>query len=136
LSTRALARRYGVHRRTVREALGCAVPAERKRPEGRPAPALGAYPALIDEWLIADRDVPRKQRHTAHRVWRRLVDEHGAGVSERQVRRWVHERRLVLGELVGEVFVPLAHDPGCEAEVDWGRPMSCSAACRSRCSCS
>jgi transposase len=120
LSTRALARRYGVHRRTVREALGCAVPVERKRPEGRPAPALGAYRALIDEWLIADRDVPRKQRHTAHRVWQRLVAEHGAQVSERQVRRWVHERRMALGELVSEVFVPLVHDPGCEAEVDWG----------------
>ncbi|MCA1700726.1 MAG: IS21 family transposase [Actinobacteria bacterium] len=121
LSKRELARKYAVHRRTVREALGCAVPAERKRPEGRPAPALGVHRALIDEWLIADRDVPRKQRHTAHRVWRRLVDEHGARVSERQVRRWVHQRRLALGELVDEVFVPLVHDPGGEAEVDWGQ---------------
>jgi transposase len=120
LSTRALARRYGVHRRTVREALGSAVPAERKRPEGRSAPALGAYRALIDQWLIADRSAPRKQRHTARRIYRRLVDEHGAVVSERQVRRWVRERRMALGELVDEAFVPLVHDPGCEAEVDWG----------------
>jgi len=121
LSTRALARRYGVHRRTVREALDSALPAERKRPEGRPAPALGAYRALVDEWLIADQGAPRKQRHTARRVWRRLVDEHGAEVSERQVRRWVRERRLALGGLVGEAFVPLVHDPGAEAEVDWGQ---------------
>jgi hypothetical protein len=42
---------------------------------------------LIDTWLEADREAPRKQRHTARRVWRRLVDEHGAQVSERQVRR-------------------------------------------------
>jgi transposase len=121
LSVRALARKYGVHRRTVREALESALPAERKRPEGRPAPALGAYRALIDEWLIADRGAPRKQRHTARRIWRRLVDEHGAVVSERQVRRWVRERRLALGGLVAEAFVPLVHDPGVEAEVDWGR---------------
>jgi hypothetical protein len=42
---------------------------------------------LIDEWLRADREAPRKQRHTARRVWERLRDEHGVEVSERQVRR-------------------------------------------------
>ena len=120
LSKHELARKYGVHRRTVREALEDAVPRERKRPEGRPAPALGAYRELVDGWLIADKKAPGKQRHTAHRVWRRLLDEHGAEVSERQVRRYVRERRLALGGLVEEVNVPLAHDPGGEAEVDWG----------------
>jgi hypothetical protein len=42
-------------------------------------------------------------------------------VSERQVRRYVRERRLALGGLVDEAFVPLVHDPGVEAEVDWGQ---------------
>jgi len=121
LSTHALARRHGVHRRTVRQALVSAVPPVRKRPVGRPAPKLGEYRELIDGWLIADRDAPRKQRHTAHRVWQRLRDEHGVEVSERQVRRYVRERRRLLGELVDEVFVPLVHEPGVEAEVDWGR---------------
>ena len=120
LSVHALSRKYGVHRRTVRQALESAQPPPRKHPEGRPAPALGAYRELIDGWLIADRSAPRKQRHTARRIWRRLVDEHGATVSERQVRRWVRERRLALGGLVEEAFVPLVHDPGEEAEVDWG----------------
>jgi transposase len=120
LSIRALAERHGVHRRTVRQALASPLPPARKRPEGRPAPALGAYRALIDAWLEADRVAPAKQRHTARRVWRRLVDEHGAQVSERQVRRYVRERRLALGALVEEAFVPLVHDPGVEAEVDWG----------------
>jgi transposase len=121
LSLHALARRHGVHRRTVRQALGSAVPPERKRPVGRPAPKLGEYRELIDGWLIADRDAPRKQRHTAHRVWQRLRAEHGVEVSERQVRRYVRERRRLLGEPVDEVFVPLVHEPGVEAEVDWGR---------------
>jgi transposase len=119
-SIRELARRHGVHRRTVRQALGSAVPPARKRPEGRPAPALGAYRELIDSWLEADRTAPRKQRHTARRVWERLRDEHGAEVSERQVRRYVRERRRVLGIAVDEVRVPLCHEPGVEAEVDWG----------------
>jgi transposase len=120
LSIRALAERHGVHRRAVRQALGSPLAPERKRPEGRPAPALGAYRTVIDGWLRADLGAPRKQRHTARRVWRRLVEEHGATVSERQVRRFVRERRLALGALVDEAFVPLVHDPGREAEVDWG----------------
>ncbi len=121
LSRHALARKYGVHRRTVRQALESSVPPARKRPEGRPAPKLGEYRELIDSWLIADLSAPRKQRHTAKRVHQRLVAEHGADVSERQVRRYVRERRRALGLPVDEVFVPLCHEPGGEAEVDWGR---------------
>jgi hypothetical protein len=61
---------------------------------------------------VADQTAPRKQRHTAHRVWRRLVDERGADISERQVDRWVRERRLVLGGLVEEAFVPFGARAG------------------------
>jgi len=57
--------------------------------------------------------------HTARRIWQRLVAEHGAEVSERQVCRYVRARRRRLGEL-DEVFVPLATEAGIEAEVDWG----------------
>jgi transposase len=120
LSTHALARRHGVHRRTVRQALESPLPPERKRPAGRPAPKLGAWRELIDSWLEADRSAPRKQRHTAKRIHERLRDEHGVEVSERQVRRYVRARRQALGEFVDEVFVPLCSEPGAEAEVDWG----------------
>jgi transposase len=120
LSIHALARRHGVHRRTVRQALASPVPPPRKRPEGRPAPKLGQWRELIDSWLEADREAPRKQRHTAKRIHERLRDEHGVEVSERQVRRYVRERRQALGELVDEMFVPLCSEPGAEAEVDLG----------------
>jgi transposase len=120
LSVRALAKRHGVHRRAVRQALESAVPPAKRRPSSRPAPKLGAFRAVIEGWIEADRDAPRKQRHTARRIWQRLVEEHGAEVSERQVCRYVRERRRALGE-VGEVFVPLAPEIGVEAEVDWGQ---------------
>lgn len=119
LSVRALAARHGVHRRTVRQALESAVPPERKRPEGRPAPMLGEHREWIDRILITDREVPRKQRHTARRVWQRLVDERGAQVAERTVREYVAARKRELG-LPGDVFVPQIHQAGMEAEVDWG----------------
>ena len=80
-SIRELAVRHHVHRRTVRQALASAVPPPRKAYPPRPRPAIGPYAAVIDEWLLADRDVPRKQRHTARRVWQRLVAEHGASAG-------------------------------------------------------
>jgi transposase len=121
LSIRALAERHGVHRRAVRQALLSPLPPAKRSPVGRPAPRLGAYRALIDSWLEADRDAPRKQRHTAKRIWRRLVDEHGAEVAETTVRDYVRARKRAMGWPVGEVFIPQVHAPGVGAEVDWGQ---------------
>jgi transposase len=123
MSIRGLAERHGVHRRTVKQALASPLLPARRRPVGRPAPKLGAYRALIDEWLLGDRDAPRKQRHTAKRIHRRLVDEHGADVAESSVRQHVRLRKRELGLAVGEVFIPQAHAPGVEAEVDWGEAL-------------
>jgi transposase len=119
LSIRALARRHGVHRRAVRQALESPLPPPKRSPASRPAPKLGPYRALIDEWLDGDSQAPRKQRHTARRIWQRLREEHGAEVSERQVDRYVAARRRMIGEV--EAFVPLVSDAGAEAEVDWGQ---------------
>jgi transposase len=93
LSIRELASRHGVHRRAVRQALQSAIPPPKRAPDSRPAPKLGPYRAIVDGILKADREAPRKQRHTARRIWQRLVEEHGAVVSERQVCRYVHAKR-------------------------------------------
>jgi hypothetical protein len=76
-SIRGLADDHQVHRRTVRQAINDAIPPPRKTPE-RDAPVLDPWKDIIRGWLTDDLKVPRKQRHTAHRVWERLVSEHGA----------------------------------------------------------
>lgn len=119
LSIRELARRFGVHRRDVRQALASPVPPQRKTAV-RPATALDGYKAIVDGWLEADRTAPRKQRHTARRVWQRLVEEHGASVGESTVRRYVAEVRRRMDVPLVEVMVPQHHPLGEEAEVDFG----------------
>jgi transposase len=119
LSIRALADRHKVHRRTVRAALGDAVPPVRK-PPARSAPVLGPYEATIRGWLVEDLTAPRKQRHTARRVWQRLLEEHGAVVAESSVRNLVAQLRVEVSGAKAQVMVPQTHPPAEEAEVDFG----------------
>ena len=97
LSIRELAERHGTHRRTVRQALAAALPPPRKAYPPRRRPAIEPYVAVIDGWLIEDRTAPKKQRHTARRVWQRLVTEHDATLAEVTVSRYVARRRVELG---------------------------------------
>lgn len=120
VSIRELADRYRVHRRTVRQALASAVPPPRKAYVPRARPAIDPWVEVIDSWLVADREAPRKQRHTARRVWQRLVAEHGAQVAEVTVSRYVARRKVELGLDRVEVMVPQSHAPGAQAEVDFG----------------
>src|ERR1700689_3227846 len=66
-----IARKLGVHRRMVREAVRSALPARRKKTE-RPAVKMAAGSGFIDAILEADRKAPGKQRHTARRIWERI----------------------------------------------------------------
>ena len=120
LSIRELSRRFGVHRRDVRLALESPVPPSRKKPE-RVSPKMDRWKPVVDGWLVDDRTAPRKQRHTARRVWQRLVDEHDAQVGESTVRRYVAEARRRQPAVLAAVKVPQTHPPGAEAEVDFGK---------------
>jgi hypothetical protein len=91
-----VARKYGVHRRMVRQALANAQPPERKRTE-RERPVVGPLISFIDGILEADRKAPRKQRHTAHRMWQRILTElPERKVAEVTVRRYLRERKREL----------------------------------------
>ena len=86
----------------------------------RPRPAIGEWVMVIDAWPIADENAPRKQRHTARRIWQRLVAEHQATCSEVTVSRHVARRRVELGLSTREVAISQTHLAGAEAEVDFG----------------
>ena len=124
LSIRSLADKYGVHRRTVRQAIESVVPPDRRTP-ARATPVLDAVRGWVDAMLAEDLAAPRKQRHTARRIFQRLVDEHGVRVSYSYVAKYVHRRRpQLVAEARGRAgvvdgFVPQTHRPGAEAEVDF-----------------
>ncbi len=118
-SIRKVSKKLGVHRRTVRQALADAKPPERKVPQ-RKSPQIEAVAEFIDEVLQADQKAPRKQRHTAHRIWMRLREKNPEmEVGESTVRRYVGRRKHELGLLKRERFVPQSYMWAVEAQVDW-----------------
>lgn len=116
VSARQIARRLRVGRDTIRKALADPEPKPYTLAAPRPAPVFGAYQAAVDAILDADRTAPRKQRHTATQVYRRLVAEHGYAGSYHPIQRYLKHRR----DAARETLVPLDHAPGHRAEADFG----------------
>jgi transposase len=81
---------------------------------------LDEWKSIIDGWLADDLKAPPKQRHTARRVWQRLVEEHGAVLGESTVRRYVAVVKEARPAVLAQVTVPQTHVLGAEGEVDFG----------------
>jgi len=116
---KGVAHKLGVHRRMVRQALANAEPPEREQSQ-RERPVIGPLGAFINAILEADRKAPRKQRHTAHRIFERIrteMPEHK--VAEVTVRLYVRERKRELGWSTRTTCVPQSYAPGQEGQVDW-----------------
>lgn len=99
LSHREAARRFGIDRRTVKKMLSYSAPPGYRRSKPVQRPKLESFTGIIDGILAADRNVPRKQRHTAQRIFERLRDEHGFSGGYTIVKEYVRERRLTTREV-------------------------------------
>ena len=119
-----VARTFNVHRRLVREALASAVPAPRKRPV-RDRPRIGPLVAFIDAILTADQRAPRKQRHTAHRIYTRIQTERpDCPITEGAVRKIAEEAARssrigarALKAVWGKIIKPYEFDPFSQPDV-------------------
>ena len=123
LSLREISRRTGHSFRTVQKYAYQENWSVEKLPnlEAENYPNLEKYIPSIDEWMEADRKLPRKQRHTAVRIYRRLVEEQGYQGSYSSVKRYVRKKKYVL-KLASEGYLPLAHPSG-EGQVDFGESL-------------
>ena len=116
MSTREAARVFGLHRDTVRKMLRYSVPPGYRRQSPPRRPKLDPYRGVIDRILEEDRSLPKKQRHTAKRIYDRLRAEHGFDGRYTIVKDYVRERR----RRTREMYVPLTHPPG-DAQCDFGQ---------------
>ena len=116
MSTREAARVFGLHRDTVRKMLEYSVPPGYRRQSPPRRPKLDPYHGVIDRILEEDRSLPRKQRHTAKRLYDRLRAEHRFTGKYTIVKDYVRERR----RRTREMYVPLSHPPG-DAQCDFGQ---------------
>lgn len=118
-SIREIARIYKHSRKTVRKALKGIEPKYRRKAEVH-YPVIGSHTFSIDEWLQHDLEIHRKQRHTAHRVYTRLVKEQGYTGSESTIRAYVRKKKTELGLIDKEAMIPLEANLESGAELDWG----------------
>jgi transposase len=115
-SIREISKEMHHSRKTVRKAIRDASVPKYHLVKARSSPVMDPFKAIIERWLEEDKSQPRKQRHTAHRIYERLVSEHYFSGGERTVRQYVSQ----LKPKFQEMFIPLEFDPGADAQCDWG----------------
>jgi transposase len=120
LSLREIVRRTRKDFRTVRKYAFCDDFNQPELPRIEPEsyPAVGKHIPVIDEWLAQDTREPRKQRHTAQRMYDRLKAEHGYAGSYSSVRRYVQQKKQRMAQ-AREGFLPMGSPPA-HAQVDFG----------------
>ena len=117
-SERTVAREFGIARETVRKMLRYAIPPGYRREQPVKRPKLGPWLGVIDAILEEDKNQPRKQRHTAKRIFDRLRQEHAYSGGYTMVKDYVRLQRV----RTREMFVPLTHAPG-GAQADFGEAL-------------
>ena len=109
---------FGLHRDTVRKMLAYSVPLGYRRQTPPRRSKLEPYTGVIDRIPEDYLGLPKKQRHTAKRIFLRLRDEYGFGGGYTTVKAYVREHR----RRPREMFVPLSHPPG-HAQCEFGEAL-------------
>src|ERR1700691_134043 len=115
VSKRSILRDYQVGHQALAKILATRNRPAIRWPKHDRKPVLGPFLGVIDEILAADTEAPRKQRHTAKRIFECLRDEYGYPGSYSQVQTAVQSAK----RYSKEAFVPLSHPPG-HAQFDFG----------------
>jgi transposase len=118
VSKRQIIRQTGLHWKTLEKILKHSIPPGYRRRGAVRKPKIGPFLPYITQMLEQDKLVPKKQRHTIHRIWQRLRSEYGFTGGVTSVGDAVREFK-VRGK---EVFMPLVHRPG-EAQADFGQAL-------------
>lgn len=117
VSKRQILRETGMHWRTLEKILTHSVPPGYRRSAPITQPKIGPYLGRITQILESDKQLPRRQRHTAKRIWEQLLAADFSGgytIVKDAVRELKRQGR--------EVFMPLVHVPG-EAQMDFGQAL-------------
>ena len=119
-SLREIARITGHDFRTVKKYACREDWNEDREPEIEPQrfPVLGPYIPTIDRWIEQDRKVPKKQRHTAKRIFDRLREEYGYPGGYTSVKTYVRMKKHLV-QMQHSGYIPLEHLPG-DAQADFG----------------
>ena len=120
ISKREACRRFGIHWQTLQRMLAHPVPPGYQRLTKADRPVIGPWLGRLGELIEANRDLPRKQRYTAKRMWQVLCGEGFTG-GYTTVKDAVRQLRQ---QAPKEVFMPLTQPPG-EAQVDFGYALAC-----------
>lgn len=116
-SARAIAREFGMSRKTVKKYVGQPDAPRYTLKQPRDKPVSDQWRSKVEEILEADKTAPRKQRHTARRIFDRLVSEEDYIGSSRTIRQLVADIR---NKPASKASIPLLFGPGKDAQVDFG----------------
>lgn len=116
---RRISRQLAVSRQAVRKSLASADLPRYRLTKSHPCAVMDPFRDIVHGWLEQDELAPPKQRHTAKRIFDRLVAEYTFSGAESTVRHFVAKLRPAMRE----VYIPLAADWGQQAQIDWGQAL-------------
>jgi transposase len=126
-SIRQIARETGHCREAIRNSLVSGSPKHYQLAAAKPGPVFQPFQVRVEELLAQNDSLPRKQQYTSHKIFE-IIQSEGYLGCESRVRQYIAQWRATHSQR--EAFLPLAFDPGKDAQVDWGEAVAVIAGVR------